>query len=164
MKRHVWLAAFLFVLAAGQAMANARIDLKVILNQQNSINRQIEESPDGMGIDSLQRDRLRRAQRIVSDIAVKKSTLDQLNPADQMKLRNALGEVYAILKGTRVAQEQRDVCWRERKIGSQIQTTRCATFEHLLLTREGARAWMEKPPVCASRGDGCESGNTSGIR
>jgi hypothetical protein len=151
MKRHIWLAAFLFVLAAGQAMANARVDLKVILNQQNSINRQIEESPDGMGIDSTQLDRLRSAQRVVGGIAVKKSTLDQLSPADQIKLRNALGEVYAILKGTRVAQEQRDVCWRERKTGSQIQTTRCATFEELLLTREGARAWMEKPRVCSGK-------------
>lgn len=158
MKRYVWLAAFLLVLAAGQAVAKARVDLKVLLNQQNSINRQIEESPDGMGIDSLQLDRLRRAQRIVSDIAVKKSTLDQLNPADQIKLRNALGEVYAILKGTRVAQDQRDVCWRERRIGSQIQSTRCATFEELLLAREGARAWMEKPPVCASQGNGCGVG------
>jgi hypothetical protein len=158
MKRHVWLAAFLLVLAAGQAMANPRVDLKVLLNQQNSINRQIEESPDSMGIDSLQLDRLRRAQRTVADIAVKKSTLDQLNPADQIKLRNALGEVYAVLKGTRVAQEQRDVCWRERRIGSQIQSTRCATFEELLLTREGARNWMEKSQVCASQGNGCGVG------
>ena len=161
MKRHLLLAAFLFALATGQAIANARVDLKVILNQQNSINRQIEESPDGLGIDSLQLERLRNAQRIVSDIAVKKSTLDQLNPGDQMKLRNALGEVYAILKGTRVAQEQRDVCWRERKIGSQIQTTRCASFEHLLLTREGARAFMEDPQVCASRGNGCGVGGAN---
>jgi hypothetical protein len=112
MKRHMWLAAFLFVLATGQAMANARIDLKVLLNQQISINRQIEEAPDGMGIDSMQLDRLRSAQRTVTDIASKKSTLDQLNPGDQIRLRNALGEVYAILKGTRVAQEQHDVCWR----------------------------------------------------
>jgi hypothetical protein len=155
MKRHAWLAAFVLVLAAGQAMANPRVDLKVLLNQQNSINRQIDESPDSMGIDSLQLDRLRRAQRTVTDIAVKKSTLDQLNPGDQIKLRNALGEVYAILKGTRVAQDQRDVCWRERRIGSQIQSTRCATFEELLLAREGARAWMEDPPVCASKGNGC---------
>jgi hypothetical protein len=155
MKRLAWLTAFLLVLAAGQAMANPRVDLKVLLNQQNSINRQIDESPDSMGIDSLQLDQLRRAQRTVADIAVKKSTLDQLNPADQIKLRNALGEVYAVLKGTRVAQDQRDVCWRERRIGSQIQSTRCATFEELLLARAGARAWMEKPPVCASRGDGC---------
>lgn len=158
MKPHVWLAAFLLVLAAGQAMANPRVDLKVLLNQQNSINRQIDESPDSMGIDSLQLDRLRRAQRTVADIAVKKSTLDQLNPADQIKLRNALGEVYAVLKGTRVAQEQRDVCWRERRIGSQIQSTRCATFEELLLTREGARNWMEKSQVCASQGNGCGVG------
>lgn len=158
MKRHVWLAAFLLVLAAGQAMANPRVDLKVLLNQQNSINRQIDESPDSMGIDSLQLDRLRRAQRTVADIAVKKSTLDQLNPGDQIKLRNALGEVYAVLKGTRVAQEQRDVCWRERRIGSQIQSTRCATFEELLLTREGARNWMEKSQVCASQGNGCGVG------
>jgi hypothetical protein len=155
MKRLAWLTAFLLVLAAGQAMANPRVDLKVLLNQQNSINRQIDESPDSMGIDSQQLDQLRRAQRTVADIAVKKSTLDQLNPADQIKLRNALGEVYAVLKGTRVAQDQRDVCWRERRIGSQIQSTRCATFEELLLAREGARAWMEKPPVCASRGNGC---------
>jgi hypothetical protein len=155
MKRHAWLAAFVLVLAAGQAMANPRVDLKVLLNQQNSINRQIDESPDSMGIDSLQLDRLRRAQRTVTDIAVKKSTLDQLNPGDQIKLRNALGEVYAILKGTRVAQDQRDVCWRERRIGSQIQSTRCATFEELLLAREGARAWMEDPPICASKGNGC---------
>lgn len=159
MKRHAWLSVVVvLVLAAGQALANARVDLKVLLNQQNSISRQIEESPDGLGIDSLQLDRLRRAQRTVSDIAVKKSSLDQLSPADQVRLRNALGEVYAILKGTRVAQEQRDVCWRERRIGSQIQTTRCATFEELLLTREGARAWMERPPVCASRGNGCGVG------
>lgn len=142
-------------LTSSLAMANARIDLKVLLNQQNSINRQIEESPDGMGIDSMQLDRLRAAQRIVTDIAGKKSTLDQLNPGDQVKLRNALGEVYAILKGTRVAHEQRDICWRERRIGTQIQSNRCATFEELLLAREGARAWMEDPPVCASRGDGC---------
>ena len=158
MKRHAWLAAFLLVLAAGQATANPRVDLKVLLNQQNSINRQIDESPDSMGIDSAKLDQLRRAQRTVADIAVKKSTLDQLNPADQIKLRNALGEVYATLKGTRVAQEQRDVCWRERKIGSQIQTTRCATFEQLLLTREGARNWMEKSQVCASKGNGCGVG------
>jgi hypothetical protein len=158
MKRYAWLAAFLLVLAAGQAVAKARVDLKVLLNQQNSINRQIDESPDSMGIDSLKLDQLRRAQRTVADIAVKKSTLDQLNPADQIKLRNALGEVYAILKGTRVAQDQRDVCWRERRIGSQIQSTRCATFEELLLAREGARAWMEKPPVCASQGNGCGVG------
>lgn len=160
MKRHAWLAAlaFLVFVAAGQAIANARVDLKVILNQQNSINRQIDESPDGLGIDSGQLDRLRSAQRTVNEIAVKKSSLDQLSPADQLRLRNALGEVYAILKGTRVAQEQRDVCWRERKIGSQIQTTRCATFEELLLTREGARSWMEKAPVCASKGNGCGVG------
>jgi hypothetical protein len=158
MKRHVLLAAFLFVLATGQAIANARVDLKVILNQQNSINRQIDESPDGLGIDSGQLDRLRSAQRTVNEIAVKKSSLDQLSPADQLRLRNALGEVYAILKGTRVAQEQRDVCWRERKIGSQIQSTRCATFEELLLTREGARAFMEDQQVCASRGNGCGVG------
>lgn len=155
MKRHAWFAAFVLVLAAGQAMANARIDLKVLLNQQYSINRQIDESPDGMGIDSMQLDRLRSAQRIVTDIASKKSTLDQLNPGDQVRLRNALGEVYAILKGTRVAQDQRDICWRERRIGSQIQSNRCATFEELLIAREGARTWMEDPPVCASRGNGC---------
>lgn len=158
MKRHAWLSAFVLVLAAGQAMANARVDLKVLLNQQVSINKQIEESPDGMGIDALERDRLRRAQTVVTELTSKKSTLDQLSPGDQIRLRNALGEVYAILKGTRVAQEQRDVCWRERKIGSQIQTTRCATFEQLLLTREGARNWMEKSQVCASQGNGCGVG------
>ncbi len=158
MKRHAWLSAFVLVLATGQGMANARIDLKVLLNQQTSINRQIEESPDGMGIDALERDRLRRAQAVVTELTSKKNTLDQLSPGDQIRLRNALGEVYAILKGTRVAQEQRDVCWRERRIGSQIQSTRCATFEQLLLTREGARNWMEKSQVCASQGNGCGVG------
>lgn len=160
MKRHAWRAVFalLLVVAAGHTLANARVDLKVILNQQNSINRQIDESQDGMGIDGMQLERLRSAQQTVTEIASKKNSLDQLSPADQIRLRNALGEVYAILKGTRVAQEQRDVCWRERKIGSQIQTTRCATFEELLLTREGARNWMEKSQVCASRGNGCGVG------
>lgn len=155
MKTRMLAAVLGCALTSPLAMANARIDLKVLLNQQSSINRQVEESPDGMGIDSMQLDRLRAAQRIVTDIAGKKNTLDQLNPGDQFKLRNALGEVYAILKGTRVAQEQRDICWRERRIGTQIQSNRCATFEELLLAREGARAWMEDPQVCASQGNGC---------
>ena len=155
MKKLLLAAVLGCALTSALASANARIDLKVLLNQQISINRQIEESPDGMGIDNMKLDRLRSAQRIVTGIASKKSTLDQLNPADQIKLRNALGEVYAILKGTRVAQDQRDICWRERRIGSQIQSNRCATFEELLLAREGARAFLEEPPTCASRGNGC---------
>lgn len=155
MKKFLLAAVLGCALTSGLTWANAKIDLKVLLNQQISINRQIDESPDGMGIDSMQLGRLRSAQRIVTDIASKKSTLDQLNPADQIKLRNALGEVYAILKGTRVAQDQRDICWRERRIGSQIQSNRCATFEELLLAREGARAFLEEPPTCASRGNGC---------
>lgn len=155
MKKFLLAAVLGCALTSGLTWANAKIDLKVLLNQQISINRQIDESPDGMGIDSMKLGRLRSAQRIVTDIASKKSTLDQLNPADQIKLRNALGEVYAILKGTRVAQDQRDICWRERRIGSQIQSNRCATFEELLLAREGARAFLEEPPTCASRGNGC---------
>ncbi|MBX3713638.1 MAG: hypothetical protein KF800_16890 [Lysobacter sp.] len=158
MKKLLLAAVLGCALTSALAWANPRVDLKVLLDQQNSITRQIEESPDGMGIDSQQLDRLRWAQRTVADIAVKKSTLDRLSPADQIRLRNALGEIYAILKGTRVAQEQRDVCWRERRIGSQIQSTRCATFEELLLAREGTRAWMEDPPVCASKGNGCGVG------
>lgn len=155
MKRRILMAIFAILLAQAPAHAFSRIDLKVLLDQQNSISRQIEASPDAMGLDNLQLDRLRRAQKTVIEMASGKRSLDQLNPGAQIKLRNALGEVYAILKGSRVAQEQRDVCWRERKTGSQIQATRCATFEELLLARESSRTWMEDPPVCASKGDGC---------
>ena len=55
--------------------------------------------------------------------------------------------------GTRVAQENRDVCWTEAKSGSKLKVTRCGTQEEIDEARRGARAWMEKPKICS--GPGC---------
>jgi hypothetical protein len=97
---------------------------------------------------------IRKAQGEVFALIEGKSRLDELAIDDQVRLENALERINAEVKGTRLAGEEKTVCWRERPSGSMIEVTRCGTQEEIDEARRGARAFMERPRVCVPPGCG----------
>jgi hypothetical protein len=143
--------------AAGGADQIEEVDrLQVILEQQ----REVASMLDGDGIDGLttrENNRVRKAQQEVFAVTEGKSRLDDLSIDDKVRLENALEQINALVKNTRLASDDQNVCWRERKSGTTIKVTRCGTQAERDRIREGARAWMEKPSICTP--PGCGSGS-----
>ena len=53
-------------------------------------------------------------QRVVCALIDGESSLGELSPAQRVSLRNALERINAALFGTAGAEEDREVCWREK--------------------------------------------------
>jgi hypothetical protein len=126
--------------------------LALILEQQQSLKASIDAGTSGLSARQVRV--IRKEQDEVFAIAGSNARFDQLNIEEQIRLENALERINANVVGTRVAQENQDVCWTEAKTGSKLKVTRCGTQEEIDEARRGARAWMEKPKICVPPGCG----------
>lgn len=138
-----------FVLAAlsSDVMAAKSVDLTRILEQQRSIAARIETG-DANGLSQRQIETVREAQGEVFATIGNRRMLSELAPEEQVDLKNALEKIDTALKGTLYAERNREKCWREQKLGSKLNVTRCATQQDIDQLREGSREWYEKGDVC----------------
>ena len=126
-------------------------DARQLLAEQREIREQLER-PQGRysRFDAATQARLKARQERIFALLEPGTALEQMNPREQMELLNAVEEVKAILADNA---DQRLECWREKKVGSQMSVTRCATVAEREQVREGARAFKAETGVC-QRGGG----------
>ena len=70
-----------------------------------------------------------------------KQTIADLNPDQQIKAANLLESIKAAVTG---AEDQRKVCTRERKIGSNFTQRVCRTAGEMRAEREATRTGLER--------------------
>ena len=157
MKRLLTATTLVLLLAHMPLSAKETTDLRPIIDEQRALADTLSNNSKTLGLSPEQIDSIRRAQMDVFDAAGNHTQLSDLEDRDQMRLKNALATISAAMQNTRNAAEERDVCWREKKMGSNITVTRCATQEEMRRVREGARDWKEKPGVCGEGNPGCSS-------
>jgi len=66
---------------------------------------------------------IRKSQAEVPALIEGKPSLDALPIDEKVRLENALESITAQVKGGRLGREDQNVCWRERKTGSQTKVT-----------------------------------------
>ena len=143
-------AALAFVVSFGAVTAAE--GLPAIRTQQVALQARLDAGDTGLT--PRQAKVVRRAQAEVFKLIDGKDQLDALTIDEKVRLENALERINAEIRGTRLAGEDQQVCWRERTTGSMVEVTRCGTREEIDEARRGARAFMEKPRVCIPPGCG----------
>jgi DNA-binding protein YbaB len=146
--RMKWMAAALAVSIAASAWAAAPEQpdaLAEIVEQQ----RELQQDLDGLEeLTPRQRNTIRKAQTQVFALTEGKSRLDDLTIDEKVKLDNALERINAELVNTRAARANQDVCERERRSGSRLAKTSCATADERQQMRENSRNYLERPRIC----------------
>lgn len=145
----MFLMAVLAVTAV-PALAWANADkLAMILQQQREIRSETESSTGAyarFGAPAL--GRIETAQDRIFSLLNGVNTLDQLNADQKVELFNALEEVKAVIAQN---ESNRQKCWRERKLGTSVKQTRCATMAELEQIRLDAQQWKGEPTICGQR-------------
>ena len=144
--------AMLLGLAPASAVASDQDTLQIVRAQQTALRTELD-SGKVEGLTPRQLKSIRKAQLEVFALIEGKARIEALTIDDKVRLENALERINAEIKGTRLAGEEQQVCWRERASGTKMRVTRCGTQEEVDQAREGARAWMAKPKICS--GPGC---------
>jgi hypothetical protein len=134
------------VVCSSWAIAGKPVDLTRIVEQQRAIAVQLESSDaaKATGLDARQIETIRAVQTEVFATIGERSVLSELTADEQVRLKNGLEKIKATMEGTRLAELNREKCWREQKLGTTMKVTRCATQLELDQLREGARDWWEK--------------------
>lgn len=150
----IWLGyALLLTMAAAVAAPPASPSLQQVREQQTALRAELDAGKT-QGLTPRQVKAIRKAQEQVFALIEGKQQLDMLTIDEKVSLENALERINAQVRGTRLAGEDQQVCWRERTTGSMVEVTRCGTREEIDEARRGARAFMEKPRVCIPPGCG----------
>ena len=140
----VWTSA-LMLCAAFAASANVG-RVGQILQQQREIRAESERATGAyarFGHSAL--DKMQRAQDRIFKLLDGVDSLEQLDREQQAELFNALEEVKAVLAEN---DNDRQICQRERKTGSTLRHTRCATVAERARILEDARTWKGEPGLC----------------
>lgn len=126
--------------------------LAAIVEQQVALRDDLARGP--VDLTPRQISAVRKAQAEFFRLVEGKTTMEQLNIDDKIRVENALERINAQVVGTNTAQADQDVCWREQRLGSRAKTTRCGTQKEIDQVRENARGYMEKPKICTPPGCG----------
>lgn len=142
------------VVLLAPALALARADkVGQILEQQRYIQEQTEKSTgDYARFNPEARQRIESAQTQIFDLLDGVTSVDQLPGSEQAELFNALEEVKAVLTEN---EDDRQECWREHKVGTNMKETRCATVAELRAVQQDTRGYLDRATRCS--GD-CGSG------
>ena len=124
--------------------------LPQIVNQQRDLQKTLDSIE---GLTTRQRNVIRKMQDQVFSLVDGKTSLDAMTIDEKVRLENALERINAELVNTRTARDGQNQCHMEKKTGSGLSVARCASREERDQTRQGARAWMERPKICS--GPGC---------
>lgn len=129
--------------------------LATLLEQQRALQSDLADGK--LELTTRQLNLVRKAQDEVFALTAGKTSLDQLSIEERVRLENALERVNAQVKGgdlDRLARGEQEICRRERRTGSKVKVTVCATQAEWDLMRDGARATLEKQHVCTPPGCG----------
>jgi len=145
MNTRVLVGSLALALISANAYANVG-KIGQILQQQREIREQSEiATGDYVRFGPSALDRMHAAQDRIFRLLEGVSTLEQLDPARQAELFNALEEVKAVLAEN---EQDKQRCWRERKTGTTLKQTRCATVAELEQIRTDAQEWKGDTSVC----------------
>lgn len=159
MKASVWVIALLTGLASVTAIASVD-KVGQILQQQREIRRESETSTGEYArFGSKALERMHSAQDRIFKLLGDVSTVDQLDPDQKVELLNALEEVKAVITEN---EDNRQECWRERKLGTAMRTTRCATVAELRAVKEDTRGYLDRAVMCSS-GPTSDCGSGKGL-
>lgn len=147
----------LLILSIVAVTAAANVDKTgLILKEQREIRRESETSTGEYArFDRQALERMHHAQDKVFELLDGVSTVDELKPDDQVELFNALEEVKAVISENDADRQQ---CWRERKLGTTMKTTRCATMSELRAVKDDTRGYLDSPTMCSSGAGGADCG------
>ena len=141
-------APLLFALLAGMsATASASSpspsrgrDISRILELQEEIAEGVRHAEDALS--DAQRHAIRAEQRRIRWLVADKPSLDALTRDQRLQLVNAQERINAVMHGTRVAEERRLICRRERPTGTNVAFDRCITVIRYELERENAERFL----------------------
>ena len=92
---------------------------------------------------------VKRDQATVFELLERKPTLEAMNIEERVNLENALERINAAVQGTRLAQDSKEICRYQKIVGSHEKQLVCGSQDARDHAREGARAYLEKPRICA---------------
>jgi hypothetical protein len=104
-------------------------DIAPLLERQREIAAAIQSKPKSLS--EKQRQIVLREQATIHTITEGKTSLNDLAPEQRIQLMNAIEKVDAAMKGSRSADEGRQVCRRERAVGSTMPKMHCRTRKHV---------------------------------
>lgn len=131
-------------------------DPRQILREQNDVREEISR-PMGKysRFNESAQARIRRAQEVIFGILGEEKPIESLPKDQQVSLLNAVEEVKAVIANNQADKLQ---CWRERKTGTTLRTTRCATVAQRERLLQDARAWKGDPSICIPLPSGISCG------
>jgi hypothetical protein len=151
MSMRTWVVCITLGLVSLSAAANVD-KIGRILEQQREIRDQTESSTGAyarFGSEAL--DRMHGAQEQIFELLDGVTTVEQLPPEQQAELFNALEEVKTVISQN---EDNKQKCWRERKLGTTMRETRCATMAELRAVKQDSQSWQGSPSVCSGAGCG----------
>ncbi len=160
------LAIVMFALCVVSAALSAQVitdesavDLATYRKQQQQLQKALAvNDPEYADLTSRQRTKIREASGEILALLEGRSSYDQLAMDEKARLYNAQQQIQVFLiAGTARAEREQDACWQERKLGSRIMKTRCATGAEREQAREGAQGWLIRPKTCVG-GEACGDG------
>lgn len=107
-----------------------------------------------LALDADKRQTVDEQQHVVFDLIDGKHEVRELNPAQRVELKNALETINAALSQTQTAEDDREVCWQEKRTGTKLVTTVCGTVRERRQAKEGARDYLQRPRLCVPPGCG----------
>lgn len=130
----------------GQAIAQATIDttqrVDQIVEQQDQIRADVKASRDGWETFSQEkRDEVLHQQDRLLVLLEGKQTIGDLGPDQQVEAANLLASIKATATG---AEDERMVCTRERKVGSNFPKRVCRTVGQMRREREMTRDGLQR--------------------
>ena len=125
-------------------------EVESYLRIQREVRQELDRDRGYRKLDAEARARLVNAQDSLFQLLSGVQYFDELSPNRKIQVRKAQQEVRAALLDVR---GQREVCWRERPLGSRIAETICATQAQLDEIRQGGRDFAERLRTCS--GDRC---------
>ena len=148
--RHLTLCILLAAMPCAVAQAADR--LAEIRDQQQVLAQELDSGV--LEVTPRQAMLIRKDQARIAKLLDGKAALADLGVAERVELDNALERINAAVVGTRGADEDADICRYERNTSSKIRKLDCATASQRQNSRDGARAYLEKPRVCMPPGCG----------
>lgn len=93
--------------------------------------------------------KIRERQDRVAELLEGASSLSELRPDRQVEVVNALEDINTLITENRADHQ---TCWRERRTGTTMMSTVCATQAERDRLAEDARAFKSDPGVCIPTG------------
>ena len=147
-----WILLGFFLMLAVPLRAASPASLPDIVQQQQQIRDELASG--ALPLNPRQKRIVGEQQAIVFSVTEGKTSVADLTADEQVGMRNALGVINAQVSTRVTAEDEREVCWREKRTGSKLVTTVCGTEKERREAREGARDYMSRPSICQPPGCG----------